>query len=303
MLLGERGTGVRKVTVILNVASGAGQNATLATAIRDAFRAAGGEVQIASTGRRVFPDMLAREAVLRGDPIVVAAGGDGTVSAVASAVAGTSAMMGVLPLGTLNHFAKDMGLPLDLEQAATVILGGKTALVDVGEVNGRTFVNNSSLGLYPSMVFEREIQKRTGRNKWAAMFRASLTVLRRFQSVHARLRVNGQTTLRKTPFVFVGNNEYVIEGRYVGTRERLDAGHLFLYIAQPASRMRVIWLALIALFGRLRTAADFEVIRVDEAWIETRRRRLRISLDGEVALVNTPLHYRIRPAELRVLVP
>jgi diacylglycerol kinase family enzyme len=303
MLLGERGTGVRKVTVILNVASGAGRNATLVPAIRDAFRAAGGDAQIAITGRRARPDILAREAVSRGDLLLVAAGGDGTVSAVASAVVGSSAIMGVLPLGTLNHFAKDMGIPLDLERAAAVILGNKTALVDVGEVNGRTFVNNSSLGLYPTMVFERELQRRTGRNKWAALFRASITALRRFHTVYVRLSVNGQTTIRRAPFVFVGNNEYVIEGLRVGTRERLDSGHLFLYIAHPASRGRLIWLALIALFGHLRTAKDFEIICVDEVWIETRRRRLRISVDGEVALVETPLHYRIRPGALRVLVP
>jgi diacylglycerol kinase family enzyme len=303
MLLGERCTGLRKVTVILNVAAGTGRNATLVPAIREAFRAAGRDAQIALTGRRAHPDTLAREAVARGALLLVAAGGDGTVSSVASAVVGTSAIMGVLPLGTLNHFAKDLGIPLDIERAVAVILGGKTALVDVGEVNGRTFVNNSSLGLYPSMVFERELLRRTGRNKWAALFRASINALRRFRSVRVRLIVNGQTTIRRTPFVFVGNNEYIIEGLRMGTRKRLNSGHLFLYIAQLESRARLIWLALIALFGRLRTAKDFEVLQVDEFWIDTRRRRLRIALDGELALVDTPLHYCIRPGALRVMVP
>jgi diacylglycerol kinase family enzyme len=118
-----------------------------------------------------------------------------------------------------------------------------------------------------------------------------------------RLIVNGQTTIRRTPFVFVGNNEYIIEGLRMGTRKRLDSGHLFLYIAQLESRERLIWLALIALFGRLRTAKDFEVLQVDEFWIDTRRRRLRIALDGELALVHSPLHYCIRPGALRVMVP
>jgi diacylglycerol kinase family enzyme len=303
MLLGERGTGLRKVTVILNVDSGAGRNEKLVPAIREAFRTAGGNAQIVITGRRSHPDTLAKEAVSRGELLLVAAGGDGTVSAVASAVADTPAIMGVLPLGTLNHFAKDMGIPLDLERAAAVILGGKTAQVDAGEVNGRTFVNNSSLGLYPTMVFERELQRRTGRNKWAALLRASMTALRRFHSVYVRLSVNRRATIRRTPFVFIGNNEYIIEGLRMGTRERLDSGHLFLYIAQAASRGRLIWLALIALFGRLRTAKDFEVLCVDEVWIETRRRRLRVAIDGEVALIETPLHYRIWPGALRVLVP
>lgn len=303
MLLGERGTSLHNITIILNVGSGTGCNNSLLERIRMAFHASGVDVRMRIADRFTSPESLARAALAQGDRVLVAAGGDGTISAVASALVGTEAALGVLPIGTLNHFAKDMGIPLELERAAAVIQAGKIATIDAGEVNGRTFVNNSSLGLYPSMVFERGLQERTGRGKWAALLRACITVLRRFRSVHVRLRVNGQTSVRKTPFVFIGNNEYEIEGLRVGTRTCLGSGHLSVYIAQPASRARLIWLSFIALFGRLRTAKDFEILCIEEAWIETRRRRLRISLDGEVAKLRTPLHYRILPKALRVLVP
>ncbi len=303
MLLDERSPDVRKVTVILNEGSGAGGNSQSRDRISALFASYGWDAQISIACRSAPPDHLARNAVMQGAQIVVAAGGDGTVSAVASALAGSSAILGVLPMGTLNHFAKDMHIPPDLEAAVTTITGGKTAHCDVGEVNGRIFVNNSSLGLYPSMVFERDLQRRTGRSKWSAVFWASLTVLRRFRSVRVRLDMDGQTRVRKSPFVFVGNNEYRIEGLNVGTRSRLNSGRLSLYIAQPASRARLIWLSLAALFGRLRTEKDFEVFSLEETLIETRRKHARISLDGEIAVLRTPLHYRVRPGALQVLVP
>ena len=303
MLLDQRSAGVRQVTVILNARAGALSNPQLEEQIRAAFQVAGWSTQFKVCGKSVRPDRLAREAVANGDRILIAAGGDGTVSAVAGAVIGTEAILGVLPVGTLNHFAKDMKIPLDLKAAVAVIQKGETAEVDVGEVNGRVFVNKSSLGLYPSMVFERDLHRRTGHNKWVAMFWACVTVLRRFRSVRVRLNIHGQTSLRKTPFVFIGNNEYRIEGLQAGTRASLKQGRLSLYIAQPASRLRLIWLSLLPLFGRLRTAKDFEMFRVDETSIEPHRKKIRISLDGEIAALHTPLRYRIRPGALRVFVP
>jgi diacylglycerol kinase family enzyme len=97
--------------------------------------------------------------------VFVAAGGDGTVNAVASAVAGTERCMGVLPVGTLNHFAHDLGLPLKLEAAVAAITGGRTRGIDVAEVNGAVFVNNSSIGAYPTMVLDRERMRKSGTAK------------------------------------------------------------------------------------------------------------------------------------------
>ncbi len=304
MLLGEHSSSLRKATVIVNAEAGTGGDAHLPERIQTALTSLGWEVTLLRAAKSAPPDRLAREAISQGAQILIGSGGDGTISAVASAVAGTGATLGVLPTGTLNHFAKDLQIPLALDAAIAVIDRGKVANVDVGEVNNRVFINNSSLGLYPNMIFERLLQQRsTGRSKWIAVLSASLTVFRRFRSARVRLVVDGQPTRRKTPFVFIGNNEYRIGGFEMGTRARLDEGQLSLYIAQPASRLRVIWLSLLALFGHLRTAKDFEGFLLTETSIETRGKHVRVSLDGELAMMQNPLHYRSRPSDLRVFVP
>jgi YegS/Rv2252/BmrU family lipid kinase len=245
----------------------------------------------------------ARLAVEHGADTLIAAGGDGTVSAVASAITGTGTSLGILPIGTLNHFAKDMQIPLDVEQAARVIAGGKTSIVDVGEVNGRIFLNNSSLGLYPRIVMLRRKHRKLGRNRWVALFVAMATALRRMPFVHLRLLTEGtELSPRETALIFIGNNEYETSGGKAGTRQSLDGGHLFVYIVNATSRAQLVGLGIRALMGRLRDQEDFAVLRVTEAWVETRRRRVTVSFDGEAAVMNAPLHYRIRPGALRVLV-
>lgn len=217
---------------------------------------------------------------------------------------GTDAALGVLPLGTLNHFAKDLRIPTDLEAAAQTILDGSVASVDVGEVNGRVFLNNSSLGLYPQIVRYRMIQQaRLGIGKWPAFVWAAFMVFRRYPFLSLRLIVEGKEIRRSTPFVFIGNNEYEIERLDIGTRACLNAGLLSLYWTRRTGRLGLLGLAVRALLGRLREADDFEALCTSEAWIEARRPRLRVAKDGEVSMLNTPLHYRIRHKALRVIVP
>ncbi|MGC4004181.1 MAG: diacylglycerol kinase family protein [Pirellulales bacterium] len=109
----------------------------------------------------------AAEAATRSYDAVIGGGGDGTLSAIAGALAGTKMPLGVLPLGTLNHFAKDLKIPMHLADAAWVVAQRRIAQVDVAEVNGRVFLNNSSLGLYPRMVIERDGQRQRGLVKMA----------------------------------------------------------------------------------------------------------------------------------------
>lgn len=247
---------------------------------------------------------VARDAAQGDDRIIVAAGGDGTVSAVAAALAGTDKVLGVLPVGTLNHFAKDLHLPLDLGDAVRTIVEGEVATVDVGEVNGRVFINNSSLGLYPQIVSRREAQQqRLARGKWTAFFWATIQALRRFPFLNLRIEVEGLEMFRRTAFLFVGNNEYQIAGFSLGTRASVNAGKLGLYLTHRTGRFGLFRLAFHALFGRVDQAEDFDVFCVTEARIETKKPRLLVALDGEVERMETPLHYRIRPAALRVSVP
>ena len=250
-------------------------------------------VHIAGSGSEVCT--LARRAVEQGARMVVAGGGDGTVNAVAATLVGTNTTLGVLPLGTLNHFAKDIGIPLKLEEAVRNIFSGRVANVDMVEVNGHVFLNNSSIGLYPRIVRQREQGQKRGYNKWMAFARAVASVLRRHSRLHARLDLDENTKLvRATPFVFVGNNKYEMTGLDIGGRTTLVGGQLWVYLTRHAGRGNLLLVALRALFGRL-SKGDLDAFGTEEIWIHTKRKRVDVSTDGEVNAMDTPLHYRCCP--------
>ncbi|HEX5059078.1 MAG TPA: diacylglycerol kinase family protein [Kofleriaceae bacterium] len=230
---------------------------------------------------------------------VIAAGGDGTVSAVAAGLLGTNVALGVIPLGTLNHFAKDLGIK-DVETAIAAIASGATKRIDVGEVNGRVFINNSSIGLYPELVVERETERRrSGRSRWLAMARAALRTLLRFPLLHVAIALAGSVFSTHTPFVLVGNNEYALSVPDVGSRKRLDAGRLSIYTLRSTSRWRMFAMMVRSLLRR--RDPELERISVTRADIVTNKRTLRVALDGEVTRMAPPLSYRSRPGALVVL--
>jgi len=247
--------------------------------------------------------LAARRAAREGHDIVVAAGGDGTVNAVAAQVAGTKSALAVVPMGTLNHFARDAGIPLDIDGAVRIIAANHRERVDVGVVNGRIFVNNSSIGLYPTMVIRRENRRRQGSGKWTALFWASLTVLRRHPMLELTLKANGSVTHQRTPLVFIGNNEYTVEGLDAGKRNGMQDGKLAVYVTRRHGRRGLLALGLRSMFGSLRDAMDLEAFTAADVTIATRRRRLAVATDGEVSVMQTPLRYENRPGALEVVVP
>jgi diacylglycerol kinase family enzyme len=235
---------------------------------------------------------------------VAVGGGDGTISTVASVLAGTGIPLGVLPVGTLNHFAKDLRIPLDLDGAVGVICSARTRAVDVAEVNGHVFVNNSSIGLYPYMVLDRERRRHQhGQAKWIATLLAAIRTLRYLPRRRLSIRASGWSEPCRTPCLFVGNNEYGLVGSSLGKRERLDDGELCLYVARQGSRTALIWLALRSALGLIDQGRDLRIMKVASADIESRTSRLLVSMDGEVALLRPPLHYRARRAALNVFAP
>ena len=272
--------------------------------IREHFAQRGASVQVMEPDGTRDLSALAQESARSDDNIIVAAGGDGTISSVAGALVDTGKTLGVLPMGTLNHFAKDLGIPLDLPSAVQTIIDGHVMPVDAAEVNGRVFINNSSLGLYPRIVSKREEQQeRLGRGKWPAFLWATIHALRRFPFMDLRIAIEGKQIKRRTAFLFVGNNEYQIAGFELGARRCLDRGNLGLYLTHRTGRFGLFRLAFHALFGRVHQAEDFEAFCVTEARIETRQRRLLVACDGEVTWMKSPLQYRSRQNALRVLVP
>jgi diacylglycerol kinase family enzyme len=244
----------------------------------------------------------AEAAVADGAEIVVAGGGDGTISAVASIVAGSSSALGVLPLGTLNHFAKDLGVPADLEGAAKLIASGSRTQVDLAEVNGRNFINNSAIGLYPLMVLDREAQQEElGRSKRWAMLVAAARTVANFSSERLKLTVNGREAVVDTPLLFVGNNAYTTELPSAGTRDRVDRGELFVLVLRRKSRFGFCLAALRSLLGRARRDDVVRLEHVDELTVDSRSRSLHLSLDGETVKMKPPLRYRIKPGVLTVI--
>ena len=291
------------IAVILNAHSGDPNGDLTRQKLEALFRANGRSVEILVASEQGLKILAEQQARSDGN-VIVAAGGDGTVACVASALVGTSKTLGVLPLGSLNHFSKDLGIPQELGEAVSTVVTGHSIQVDVGEVNGRIFLNNSCLGVYPLMVTDREAQQhRLGRGKWLAFIWATLHVLRRYPLLEMRITMAGQKLSWRTPFLFVGNNAYTLAGLDLGGRCTLQAGNLGLYVTRNTGRFGLFRLLARAVCGRLNQATDFIAFCVDEAWIETRQRHLLVATDGEVTPMVSPLHFRTRPGALRVQVP
>lgn len=234
---------------------------------------------------------------------IVAGGGDGTVNAVAGKLAGTDTPLGVLPMGTLNHFAKDAGIPLNLHGAVRNLFTGQIAKVDVGEVNGRVFVNNSGVGFYPHFVRQREEQERLGHVKRVAFLLALRSIVRRYFRLRIKVHMDQSEALEHvTPFLFVGNNRYQTSGAHIGTRSKLDSGRLWVCTAPTSSRRNVISVAMRTLVGRA-TDQELNAFEAEELWVEPGTARVNVSTDGEVSIMDAPLHYRIRHHALGVVVP
>jgi len=289
-----------QIDIILNPTVGDGREGNLAQRLKTLFRDHDMTAYIRETQKGEDTSKLVLDCQ---NKTIVAAGGDGTVSAVAGALAETDKSLGVLPLGTLNHFAKDLKIPLDINEAIETVTSGQTIRVDAAEVNGHLFINNSSFGLYPEVVHGRELHERLGHGKWNSLLRSAIRVFQRYPVFVVRIDSNDERIVTSTPFVFIGNNEYEIEGLNIGKRQALNKGKLAVYTTRRTGRLSLFRIAIRALFGRLRQEKDFVNFLTDEVTIETPRRLVRVAMDGEVAMLETPLRYRIVPDALRVIVP
>lgn len=291
-----------KALILVNRSAGEGKQRITPELLENLFRERGIEAQahwLENDSTRNMPEML------RGFDTVVAAGGDGTVSGIAGLLACSRFRLGVLPVGTLNHFAKDLGIPLELGKAIECVVGGHVTRVDVGEVNGHIFINNASLGAYPRMVQTRKRQQANfGLGKWPAALIATWQMLSHCPLLRATLQIDNRRLERTTPFVFVGNNRYAMDLLSIGARISMEEGLLSLYTAHCSSGWGLVRLAGHALLNRLDQVADFDALLGTHLEVVLRGTdRARVAIDGELRLMRTPLLYRIRPAALRVITP
>jgi diacylglycerol kinase family enzyme len=292
-----------RLKVIVNAGGGSVGGEDVTERLVRGFAAHGIEASVSAVQGGDLQDAV-RAALAQNWDGIIAGGGDGTLGTVAGLVAGSGKLFGVLPLGTRNHFCRDLRVPLEEEGAIAVIAARNLQRIDLAEVNGRIFLNNSTVGLYPEMVAERERQQKRHRwSKMPAMLVASLRILSRFSRHRLVVRAEGWGERLMTPLVFIGNNMYQTTYPRAGRRPRLDQGELCLCITRHGSRLALLRMLLRAVLGRLREEREFEMRAVCEAEIRSRRRRLRVSMDGEVTVMETPLRYRTLPKALTVFAP
>ena len=275
-------------------------------AIAEAFEAAGATAHVVVIAPEDLQGTVER--LWAGDDrpdAVVIAGGDGTIGSAAGAAAEHDVVVAFLPLGTFNHFAKDLAMPMDLGEAAAAIVSGEVRSVDIAEVNGRTFVNNAVLGVYPTMVSIRErITDQRGWGKVRAVPVAAWQAMRTFP-LH-RLDLSGDGFGRqhvRTPLVFVGNGIYDNATGGVHRRADLTGGCLGVSVAHVVSRFGLVRMILRTLTAGSAKARELDVTETADLTVRSRGRHLRVGLDGEVARLETPLRFCSRPGALRVLAP
>jgi diacylglycerol kinase family enzyme len=250
-------------------------------------------------------DICARveKAVAKG-PVVVG-GGDGTLGSAAAIVAKAGATLGILPLGTRNHLARELGIPMDLPGAAKVIAEGRKRKIDLSSVNDHVFVNNASIGMYPAMVRAREgLQKTHGIPKWIANIPAGWQTLGSLRHHRLRLTMDGAAKPIRTPLLFIGNNVYSLDIGKVGQRDALDDGKLSVFAVSPNSRTGLIAFGLRAMIGKSDAESDFAALGVCKTMqLSAHARTIDVAIDGEIVRLETPLKVKVLPGALEVFAP
>lgn len=243
---------------------------------------------------------LAREA----GGIVVAAGGDGTLNAVAGQVLGQGVPFGILPQGTFNYFGRRYGISQDTEAALRGLLGGELRPVQVGLLNGRLFLVNASLGLYPQLLEDREAYKqRFGRSRLVALWSGLVTLMRAPRQLSLRLDYEGRVRDLRSPTLVVGNNRLQLEHIGIDPAE-LDRGHLVAMAARPVGTLALYGLLLRGLFSRLGEAEHVVSFAFDRLMVSIRgRRRVKVAMDGEISWMDTPLEFKVSDTPLPLVVP
>lgn len=290
------------VLVLLNRAAGSSTDEA-PRQIVEAFARHGATAEV----RAVEGDALestARAAAAQPYDAIVGGGGDGTLNTIAAALAGTGKPFGVLPLGTYNHFARELGIPLDLDEAVAALTTAVPRDLDVAEVNGKLFLNFTGIGFHPMMVRRREEEQQSGRRKFVAMCLAILRVLQDPPILRVGFSSGGERAAsRITPSVIVCTNAFQMKAFGVERISYPERGVLNVYVAGSARWFDLVMLFVRGVLGRLEAARNFEARVVPDLTLQLRRRRVAVSIDGELTELRTPLVYKIRRGGLRVLVP
>lgn len=298
----------RRVFVLLNSGAGTihdGDAEAVAASIEEALAAAGHQVEVAMAPGAELQDRLDDRLATDPPEAVIVGGGDGTVSSMAAALCDTGIALGVLPLGTMNLFARSLGMPLDLEKALDALATAEVHKVDLGEVNGRLFTHHVSMGLQPRLVAMREKAHYGSRvGKILATFRALLTVMRRPPRLVVKVTLDGSTFDLTTPALVVSNNLFGPD--HLPYADVLDQGLLGIYICTSRRPGDVAQVTIEALLGHWHARDRVKTLSAKSMTVERRsrrRRRIVATLDGELVTFEGAIEMKIRPGCLAVLAP
>jgi diacylglycerol kinase family enzyme len=292
----------------MNTASGRDDKQGARDQIEKELAASGREYRILAPDAPNQLEALAKRVVeeARHRPgIVAAAGGDGTMNTVAGALAGTGIPFGIVPLGTFNYFARDLGIPLDPAAAARVLLDGITHPRHLGRVNGRVFLINSSIGLYRKLQEEREhLKRRLGRHKAIAVISGLRTLLRHHRAYDVQMDLDGRPAMAHTPMLFFGMNTLQLEKLDLPIADCTSLGLMGVLLLRPMRRFELLGFALRGALQGLGDARNFIMHCASKATVHCRGvRSMKVAVDGETILCTLPLYYEVQRNALNVLVP
>ena len=299
---------------VINAASGSADAETKGEVISAALRAGGrtGELRF---GRSDDLERVAQQAADKAIALgtaVVAVGGDGTINTVAQAAHAARCVMGVVPQGTFNYFARTHGIPADPEDAVRALLRAVPAPVQVAAVNDRVFLVNASLGLYPELLEDREAYKaRFGRSRWVALWAAAATLLRAQQQLRLRIAQGEAVRDVRTLTLFVGNNRLQLEQLGMQPMAPVPGGptggRITAVMLRPIGTLSMLGLMLQGAMGTLGEAEDVERFEFDHMLVKPRlpqgRRGIKVAFDGEVTTMRAPFEFRVLAEPLYLLKP
>lgn len=293
-----------KVCVVMNRGSGKKKHVELRDMLNARLAPACGSFALRESRKGSDLPALARKVATEGFDLVIAAGGDGTQSAVAGALVDSDVVMGVLPGGTFNYFARDLGVGETVEEALDTILDARVEAVDLGDVNGLIFLNNVSLGAYPQILKTREgIYKRWGRSRLAAYWSVMVALRRLRRPMQLVARVDGQESRYTSALVFVARSAYQLDSFGLEGAEEIRRGEFAVLIAKAKRPLPLMRSALRMAMGKSAKDDDFDLILTDALTIETPKRRQLVAHDGEKATLESPFKLKVRHDGLRVLLP
>jgi len=294
--------------IILNAASGHREAGDTRAIISRVMREAGREHHLRLVENPGDLAEIARTAVAQANEVggaVVVAGGDGTINTVANAVLASACPLGVLPSGTFNYFGRTHGIPEDTQDAVQMLLNATPQPVQVGLVNDRMFLVNASLGLYPTLLEDREAWKRQyGRSRMVALGAALASIVRGRRQLRLQLSKDGETIHWRTPTLFVGNNKLQMEQIGMAEASALGKGFLVAIAPRPVGTASLLWLGLRGALGTLGDAKNVRSFALREMEVTRSKRQsrnIKVAVDGEILQLHEPLHFRVSPQPLYLL--